>query len=77
MIGSAAQPPFVELIAGLRPNFVKPAPVVRALRCLLALDVRVLHTGQHCDASMSEVFCEELGMPWPPEAAMREQANRE
>jgi UDP-N-acetylglucosamine 2-epimerase (non-hydrolysing) len=57
--------PVLELIAGARPNFVKLAPVVHALRRVSALRVRVVHTGQHFDASMSDVFFEELGMAPP------------
>ena len=53
-------------VVGTRPNFVKTAPVVGALRARLP-DARhtVVHTGQHYDRLMSEVFFEELGMPEP------------
>jgi UDP-N-acetylglucosamine 2-epimerase (non-hydrolysing) len=53
-------------VLGTRPNLVKMAPVIAALRARLP-DARqtVVHTGQHYDRLMSEVFFEELGMPEP------------
>ncbi|MFI5027699.1 MAG: non-hydrolyzing UDP-N-acetylglucosamine 2-epimerase [Solirubrobacterales bacterium] len=53
-------------VVGTRPNMVKTAPVVGALRARLP-DGRhtIVHTGQHYDRLMSEVFFEELGMPAP------------
>jgi UDP-N-acetylglucosamine 2-epimerase (non-hydrolysing) len=53
-------------VVGTRPNLVKTAPVIGALRARLP-DGRhtVVHTGQHYDRQMSEVFFEELGMPEP------------
>ncbi|HUP33388.1 MAG TPA: UDP-N-acetylglucosamine 2-epimerase (non-hydrolyzing) [Gaiellaceae bacterium] len=53
-------------VVGARPNFMKAAPVHRALQALDPdLDVVLIHTGQHYDAEMSEVFLEELGLPTP------------
>jgi len=53
-------------VVGTRPNFVKTAPVIGALR---ARDPEgrhaIVHTGQHYDRLMSEVFLEELGVPAP------------
>lgn len=57
--------PTIDLVAGARPNFVKLAPVVAALRAHPALRFRVVHTGQHYDAAMSDVFFAELGLPAP------------
>jgi len=54
----------ITLVAGTRPNIVKIAPVWRALRAR-NVPVRILHTGQHFDASMSEVFFRDLGLPAP------------
>lgn len=54
----------ILLVAGTRPNFMKVAPVHRAL-ARRGRDVRLLHTGQHFDASMSEVFFADLGLPTP------------
>ena len=53
-------------VVGTRPNFVKMAPVIAALRDRLP-DARhaVVHTGQHYDRMMSEVFLSELGVPEP------------
>jgi UDP-N-acetylglucosamine 2-epimerase (non-hydrolysing) len=53
-------------VVGARPNFVKMAPVIAALRRALPDDQHVLvHTGQHYDRMMSAVFVDELGMPTP------------
>jgi UDP-N-acetylglucosamine 2-epimerase (non-hydrolysing) len=58
--------PVLELVAGARPNFMKIAPILRELvgRAGPWLP-RVIHTGQHYDASMSDVFFSELGIPQP------------
>ena len=53
-------------VVGARPNFVKTAPVVAAMRRSLQDDTHVLvHTGQHYDAEMSDLFMEQLDMPEP------------
>jgi UDP-N-acetylglucosamine 2-epimerase (non-hydrolysing) len=57
--------PTIDLIAGARPNFVKLAPVVRALLAQQALPFRLVHTGQHYDPGMNDVFFEELQIPRP------------
>jgi len=54
----------ILLVAGTRPNFMKVAPVYRALAARRQR-VRLLHTGQHFDASMSDVFFRDLGLPAP------------
>lgn len=51
-------------VVGARPNFMKAAPVLRALGAIGATQTLV-HTGQHYDASMSDVFFQQLGMPAP------------
>lgn len=51
-------------VVGARPNFVKMAPVVRALQERGA-DAFLVHTGQHFDPEMSELFIGELGLPEP------------
>lgn len=51
-------------IVGARPNFMKVAPVMRALDALGVRQVLV-HTGQHYDANMSKIFFEELALPEP------------
>lgn len=52
-------------VAGARPNFMKIAPILRALRARPELDARLVHTGQHYDAKLSKVFFEDLGIPKP------------
>jgi UDP-N-acetylglucosamine 2-epimerase (non-hydrolysing) len=52
-------------IVGARPNFMKAAPVMRALSNHEGVSQRLVHTGQHYDLNMSEVFFQELGMPFP------------
>jgi UDP-GlcNAc3NAcA epimerase len=51
-------------VIGNRPQFVKSAPLSVALRTAHIEEV-VLHTGQHYDRSLSQVFFEELGLPEP------------
>src|SRR5215469_13822306 len=51
-------------VLGARPNFVKAAPVIRALADL-GVEQRVVHTGQHYDERMSDIFFVQLGLPKP------------
>lgn len=51
-------------VVGARPNFMKMAPVHRALEAKGATS-RILHTGQHYDRLMSDVFFEDLQLPLP------------
>ena len=51
-------------VTGARPNFPKAAPVIAALD-ELGVEQRLVHTGQHYDEQMSEVFFRELGLPEP------------
>src|SRR6266699_1476090 len=53
------------LVAGARPNFVKLAPLHRALGAYPRVRTCIVHTGQHYDEAMSEVFFRELGIPAP------------
>ncbi len=57
--------PLIHLVAGARPNFMKIAPLVRALQADGRLDFKIVHTGQHYDREMNEIFFEELGIPQP------------
>jgi UDP-N-acetylglucosamine 2-epimerase (non-hydrolysing) len=50
---------------GARPNFMKLAPVRTALAALPGVRQTIVHTGQHYDYSMSEVFFRQLGIPAP------------
>jgi UDP-N-acetylglucosamine 2-epimerase (non-hydrolysing) len=62
------------LVAGARPNFMKVAPLIHAIERHNAsagsgtrFDYCLVHTGQHYDAAMSEVFFRELRIPAPHE----------
>jgi UDP-N-acetylglucosamine 2-epimerase (non-hydrolysing) len=57
----------IYLVAGARPNFMKIAPIVRALQAQepKTLSYKIIHTGQHYDREMNDVFFEELGIPQP------------
>ena len=56
----------IVCVVGTRPNIVKMAPVIGALRRRFeGSRIATVHTGQHYDRLMSEVFLEELGMPEP------------
>lgn len=55
----------IFLVAGARPNFMKIAPIVRAIAAHDGLDYQIIHTGQHYDREMNDVFFEELGIPEP------------
>jgi UDP-GlcNAc3NAcA epimerase len=54
----------VVSVVGARPQFIKAAPVSRALRAR-GIEETLLHTGQHYDHNMSAVFFDELGIPEP------------
>lgn len=62
-------PMLIDLIAGARPNFMKVAPIIEALKKAEAggspLRYRLIHTGQHYDRNMSESFFDELRIPAP------------
>jgi len=55
----------IACVVAARPNFMKMAPVVEALRAREGVRVALVHTGQHYDEAMSRVFLDELGMPAP------------
>lgn len=59
----------IDIIAGARPNFMKVAPIIRALDAHAAaggkLRYRLVHTGQHYDPKLSGTFFEQLGIPEP------------
>ncbi|TIM38915.1 UDP-N-acetylglucosamine 2-epimerase (non-hydrolyzing) [Mesorhizobium sp.] len=62
-------PTVIDIIAGARPNFMKIAPIIRALdeRKVAGgrLRYRLIHTGQHYDSRMSADFFEQLDIPMP------------
>ena len=62
------------VVAGARPNFMKVAPVIAALEAWnpsraaaggTRFSLSLVHTGQHYDAGLSDVFFEQLGLPEP------------
>ena len=59
----------ITLIAGARPNFMKIAPLIKAIQAAETagkdIHYRLVHTGQHYDKNMSDTFFEELGIPMP------------
>ncbi len=52
-------------VVGARPNFMKVAPVHAAFRKCEGVDQTLVHTGQHYDANLSDIFFEQLGIPRP------------
>jgi UDP-N-acetylglucosamine 2-epimerase (non-hydrolysing) len=52
-------------VVGARPNFMKAAPVLHALGKQPAIQQTLVHTGQHYDANMSDVFFSQLEIPSP------------
>jgi UDP-N-acetylglucosamine 2-epimerase (non-hydrolysing) len=52
----------IAIVVGARPNFMKAAPLVRALSSYEDFHVQLVHTGQHYDPQLSEVFFRGLGV---------------
>src|ERR1051325_11788497 len=52
-------------VVGARPNFMKIAPIVEEMKKTSGLNGVLLHTGQHYDEGMSDVFFRDLGIPEP------------
>lgn len=59
----------ITIVAGARPNFIKIAPIIRAIENARSdgrnIEYRLVHTGQHYDRKMSGDFFEQLGIPEP------------
>lgn len=59
----------ITIIAGARPNFMKIAPIIEAIRVASSkgsnISYRLVHTGQHYDKNMSDSFFAQLGIPHP------------
>lgn len=59
----------ITIVAGARPNFIKIAPVINSLTKKIEegfnLNFRLIHTGQHYDKNMSDIFFSQLGIPAP------------
>ena len=52
-------------VAGARPNFMKIAPLMAAFNAADGIDALLVHTGQHYDREMSDLFFHQLGIPEP------------
>src|SRR6266705_6699827 len=52
-------------VVGARPNFMKIAPIVEEMKKASDLKGVLIHTGQHYDEGMSDVFFRDLGIPVP------------
>ena len=57
--------PKILCVVGARPNFMKIAPIMAALRGTAKVNARLVHTGQHYDVEMNQRFFEQLGIPNP------------
>ena len=59
----------ITIIAGARPNFIKIAPIIKAIQKRQSdgktISFRLVHTGQHYDKNLSDTFFEELNIPHP------------
>ena len=57
----------VLCVAGARPNFMKIAPIIHAIKSAQQngknIHYRLVHSGQHCDQKMSDIFFIELSVP--------------
>ncbi len=61
----------ITIVAGARPNFMKISPIIKAIEKLRteknSITYRLIHTGQHYNANLSDTFFEELQIPHPNE----------
>ena len=59
----------ITIVAGARPNFIKIAPIIKAIEQQQSegadISFRLVHTGQHYDKNLSDTFFEELNIPHP------------
>jgi len=59
----------ITIVAGARPNFIKIAPIIKAIEKKQTegkkISFRLVHTGQHYDKNLSDTFFEELNIPHP------------
>ncbi|WP_324254681.1 UDP-N-acetylglucosamine 2-epimerase [Halomonas sp. KAO] len=65
LTGNESLMPRILTIIGARPQFIKASVVSRAIAQTDGIEEIVLHTGQHFDANMSDIFFNQLGMPRP------------
>lgn len=57
--------PHILCVVGARPNFMKIAPIMRAIAAHGGLRASLVHTGQHYDSAMKQSFFDQLGIPEP------------
>jgi len=55
----------IVFVAGARPNFIKIAPLMEAIKRRPAIEPMMVHTGQHYHETMSDLFFRQLGIPEP------------
>ena len=55
----------IACVVGARPNFMKMAPLLRELESMPDVRTTLIHTGQHYDPNLSDVFFADLGMKKP------------
>jgi UDP-N-acetylglucosamine 2-epimerase (non-hydrolysing) len=55
----------IIIVAGARPNFMKISPIIKEIQKSKNIEYFLVHTGQHYDKKMSDLFFEELGIPQP------------
>ena len=59
----------ITIVAGARPNFIKIAPIIKAIEKKqiegAKISFRLVHTGQHYDRNLSDTFFQELNIPKP------------
>src|SRR5215469_12069157 len=65
LVTTPGSPIRLAMVAGARPNFMKIAPLMKALTCDSAFETFLIHTGQHYDDNMSGQFFRDLGIPQP------------
>ena len=61
----SSAPAHILCVVGARPNFMKIAPIMRALAAAPAFRATLVHTGQHYDAAMKHAFFDQLHIPEP------------
>lgn len=66
----------VDIVGGARPNFIKLAALFRAGKNFPRLQLRLIHTGQHYDKNMSDIFLKQLGLPKPYLMMSTQASNR-
>ena len=54
----------IILVAGARPNFMKIAPLMYEFKNYPNIEPYLVHTGQHYDEKMSDLFFKQLNSPW-------------